>query len=57
MESELLEVLLRLNLVAGAAITLVLGVRPLIRAQFGARAARALWLIVPVASVAARAAA
>ena len=47
--TEGLLVLLRLNLVAAAAIALVLLFRPLVRRWFGAHQAYLFWLIVPVA--------
>lgn len=51
--TELLLFLIRLNLVAGSAITLVLLLRPLIRRWFGAHQTYLSWLIVPVAVLAA----
>ncbi len=53
MASELVLLLLRLNLAAGAAILLVLVLRVPMRRIFGARIAYALWLIVPAAALAA----
>ncbi len=47
--TEGLLLLLRLNVVAGAAMALVLLFRPLVRRWFGAHQAYLLWLIVPVA--------
>lgn len=52
MENEFLEALLRVNFAAGAAILAVLAIRSFIRRQFGARAAYALWLLAPAASLA-----
>jgi beta-lactamase regulating signal transducer with metallopeptidase domain len=49
---EILTALLRLNLVAAAAIVVVLALRPLARRRLGARAAYRLWLIVAVAAAA-----
>ena len=47
--TEVLLVLLRLNLVAAAAILLVLSIRPLIRRALGAHQVYLSWLIVPLA--------
>ena len=49
MTAEALSLLLGLNLAAGAAILLVLLLRPLARRWFGAHQAYALWLAVPLA--------
>ncbi len=49
--TEALLVLLRLNLVAAAAITLVLLIRPLVRRWLGAHQVYLSWLIVPVAVI------
>ncbi len=49
MATEALSILVRLNLVAGAAIALVLLLRPIARRRIGARQAYALWLAVPLA--------
>lgn len=52
MISDLLLVLLKLNLAAGAAVLLVLALRGPILKTFGARAAYALWLAVPMTAFA-----
>lgn len=52
MGAELLAILIKLNLAVSAAILLVLAVRRLVRQQFGARLAYALWTAVPLAAVA-----
>lgn len=49
MTSEALLLFARLNLVATAAIALVLALRPLVRRRLGAHQAYQLWLTVPVA--------
>lgn len=49
MTAEALLLLIRLNLVASAAIALVLLLRPMARRRFGAHQAYALWLMVPLA--------
>src|SRR5690242_12076445 len=53
MIGELMGGLLRANLAAAAAIVVVLAVRRLARARFGARAAYLLWLAPPLAAAAA----
>jgi beta-lactamase regulating signal transducer with metallopeptidase domain/ankyrin repeat protein len=53
MAADLLSVLLHANLAIGAAVLLVLGLRLPVRSLFGARAAYALWLIAPLAMIAA----
>jgi bla regulator protein blaR1 len=50
--SEFIAALARMNLAAAAAILAVLALRRPIRACFGARAAYALWLVVPLAALA-----
>jgi beta-lactamase regulating signal transducer with metallopeptidase domain len=50
MISDLLHALLKVNLAAGAGILLVLMLRRPIRRMFGATAAYALWLVVPLAA-------
>jgi beta-lactamase regulating signal transducer with metallopeptidase domain len=52
MAAEAMEILLRVNLAAGAAVLLALALRGPMRAMFGARVAYALWWIVPAAVVA-----
>ena len=49
MISEALSLLARLNIAAGAAIALILVLRPLVRRRLGAQPAYALWLAVPLA--------
>jgi beta-lactamase regulating signal transducer with metallopeptidase domain len=51
MASDLVVLLLKLNLAAGAAILVVLALRTAMRRIFGARVAYALWLIVPAAAL------
>ena len=51
MASELLSILIRLNLVAGGAIVAVLMLRPHIRRGFGPHATYALWVLVPFATL------
>jgi len=53
MAGDLLTLLIRANLAVGAAVMLVLLLRRPVRRLFGARAAYALWLIAPLAMVAA----
>ncbi|QGZ93326.1 M56 family metallopeptidase [Terricaulis silvestris] len=53
MSADLLGLLMRLVLVVSAAIALVLALRIPMRAAFGARVAYALWLLVPIAAIAA----
>ena len=53
MSADLLAFLVRLVLVVSAAIALVLALRLPMRAAFGARIAYALWLLVPIAAIAA----
>lgn len=50
--SQVLETLLRLNLVTGAAILVILALRPLTGRLFGARVRYALWLLAPAAAMA-----
>jgi beta-lactamase regulating signal transducer with metallopeptidase domain len=52
MAAELLLMLLRMNLAAGAAILLVLALRKSLSTWFGARIAYMLWLVVPIAAFA-----
>jgi beta-lactamase regulating signal transducer with metallopeptidase domain len=52
MASDLVLLLLKLNLAAGAAILVVIALRRVMRAWFGARAAYGLWLAVPFAMLA-----
>ncbi len=52
MTADILAALVRINLVAAAAILLVLALRPLVLSRLGARTAYRLWLIVPVAAAA-----
>jgi beta-lactamase regulating signal transducer with metallopeptidase domain len=53
MSADLFGLLVRLVLVVSAAIALVLALRIPMRAAFGARIAYALWLLVPIAAIAA----
>ena len=53
MAADFLTLLVRLNLAAGLAILLVMVLRVPARGLFGPRAAYALWLAAPLASVAA----
>ena len=53
MSADLLGLLVRLVLVVSAAIVIVLALRAPMRAAFGARIAYALWLLVPIAALAA----
>ncbi|HEY8572613.1 M56 family metallopeptidase [Phenylobacterium sp.] len=51
MVDEILPVLLRVNVAAGAAILLVIALRTTMARRFGAEAAYALWLAVPLAAL------
>ena len=53
MSADLLALLVRLVLVVSAALVVVLALRAPMRAAFGARIAYALWLLVPIATIAA----
>ena len=53
MVAELPSLLMRVNLALGAAILLVLVLRGPVRKMLGARTAYGLWLIAPLAAVAA----
>jgi len=52
MIGDLLGLVVRANLVAAAAIALVLVLRPSVRRRFGARVTYALWAVVPLAALA-----
>ncbi|HTK36704.1 MAG TPA: M56 family metallopeptidase [Caulobacteraceae bacterium] len=49
--SQVVEAVLRANIMIGAAILLVLGLRRIVRRLFGAEIAYALWLVVPLAAL------
>lgn len=50
--AEVLSLLLKVNLAAGAAILVVLAMRKPVRRMFGARTAYGLWLLLPLSAVA-----
>ena len=52
MGDDFLAILMRANLAGAAAILLILAIRGTVARQFGARAAYALWLLVPLAAAA-----